>query len=52
VSAVAPRGTTAPIRLDRQPKTFGLFSMTLFAVSAMLVLDSRDLRRRRCPGLA
>ena len=33
----APAG---PITLDQQPKTFGLFSMTLFAVSAMLVLDT------------
>ena len=30
----------SPITLDQQPKTFGLFSMTLFAVSAMLVLDT------------
>ena len=28
------------ITLDQQPKTFGLFSMTLFAVSAMLVPDT------------
>ena len=40
MSAVAPRGASAPITLDQQPKTFGLFSMTLFAVSAMLVLDT------------
>ena len=37
VAAGAERG---PITLDQQPKTFGLVSMTLFAVSAMLVLDT------------
>lgn len=31
---------SGPITIDQQPKTFGLFSMTLFAVSAMLVLDT------------
>ena len=40
MSTLAPRGAAAPITLDQQPKTFGLFSMTLFAVSAMLVLDT------------
>jgi len=34
------RGTTAGVSLDQQPKTFGLFSMTLFAVSAILVADT------------
>ena len=32
--------SSGPITLDQQPKTFGLLSMTLFAVSAMLVLDT------------
>jgi len=40
MSATTPRGAPAPIALDQQPKVFGLFSMTLFAVSAMLVLDT------------
>ena len=37
VGRAAPAGL---ITLDQQPKTFGLFSMTLFAVSAILVADT------------
>ncbi len=35
-----PGAAAGRITLDQQPKTFGLVSMTLFAVSAMLVLDT------------
>ena len=33
-------GTVVTATLDSQPKTFGIFSMTLFAVSAILVADT------------
>lgn len=34
------RSATAGVSLDQQPKTFGLFQMVLFSVSAILVADT------------
>ena len=38
--SVAARTSTGPVSLADQPRTMGIFSMTLFAVSAIITLDT------------